>query len=463
MLFRSRENNQLEDYVGEMERRLTDMLNPKDVGTWPSVLSNVGFIWYLTAPASAIVNVVGGMMIGLPTLIGQQVRLNPKMSYARATLNALGQMKTVAGQIMSTGFQLETGTRAKDYMLHFPSLTRSTEMSKIDEAAYKLFVADGLIDITATYDQSGLAAAPTESYTGTRHRIMQALAGLFHNAERFNREIMAMSAFRTAMEKRKGYENRRKAFAESIAEAKDVTNRSMFDYSSMNKPRYFQHPVARVVLQFKQFPQQMTFFLTHNFLNMIKGASPEVRREATARFVGTMGMAGIFSGVTGLWGFSTVAMIVNAVMNGLDDDRDEPFDFELEFVNWSNETFGKGLGMFMARGAGNAVGVDLASRTKLDEMWFRDSRKNQDEVEALQSFLVEQLGPTVGLGINAAQAIKLWNEGHADRAIEMVSPAFVKNPMIAARYGREGANTLAGDPLVEEIRSEEHTSELQSH
>ena len=182
-----------------------------------------------------------------------------------------------------------------------------------------------------------------------------------------------------------------------------------------------------------------------------------------SRFVGTMGMAGIFSGVTGLWGFSTVAMIVNAVMNGLDDDRDEPFDFELEFVNWSNETFGKGLGMFMARGAGNAVGVDLASRTKLDEMWFRDSRKNQDEVEALQSFLVEQLGPTVGLGINAAQAIKLWNEGHADRAIEMVSPAFVKNPMVAARYGREGANTLAGDPLVEEIRSEEHTSELQSH
>ena len=221
----------------------------------------------------------------------------------------------------------------------------------------------------------------------------------------------------------------------------------------MNKPRYFQHPVARVVLQFKQFPQQMTFFLAHNFLNMIKGASPEVRREATARFVGTMGMAGIFSGVTGLWGFSTVAMIVNAVMNGLDDDRDEPFDFELEFVNWSNETFGKGLGMFMARGAGNAVGVDLASRTKLDEMWFRDSRKNQDEVEALQSFLVEQLGPTVGLGINAAQAIKLWNEGHADRAIEMVSPAFVKNPMVAARYGREGANTLAGDPLVEEIGS----------
>ena len=448
-----RENNELSDYVKEMDRRLTLMLNPTDIGTIPSVLSNIGFIWYLTAPASAIVNVLGGMVIGLPTLVGQQVRLNPNMSYIKATLKALGEMKTVAAEIMRTGFAFEKGARLKDNMLHFPSLTRSSTLSAVDKAAYDRFVADGLIDITATYDQSGLAASPTESYTGTRHRVMQALSSLFHNAERFNREIMAMSAFRTAMEKRKDYADKTQAFNEAIAEAKDVTNRSMFDYSSMNKPRYFQHPVARVVLQFKQFPQQMTFFLAHNFLNMIKGASPEVRREATARFVGTMGMAGIFSGATGLWGFSTVASILNAVINGLDDERDEPFDFELEFVNWANETFGKGLGMFISRGIGNAVGVDLASRTKLDEMWFRDGRKNQDEVEALQSFLVEQLGPTVGLGINAAQAVKLWNEGHADRALEMVAPAFIKNPLVAARYAREGANTLAGDPLAEDIGS----------
>ncbi len=448
-----RENNELSDYVKEMDRRLTLMLNPTDIGTIPSVLSNIGFIWYLTAPASAIVNVLGGMIIGLPTLVGQQVRLNPNMSYIKATLKALGEMKTVAAEIMRTGFAFEKGARLKDNMLHFPSLTRSSTLSAVDKAAYDRFVADGLIDITATYDQSGLAASPTESYTGTRHRVMQALSSLFHNAERFNREIMAMSAFRTAMEKRKDYADKTQAFNEAIAEAKDVTNRSMFDYSSMNKPRYFQHPVARVVLQFKQFPQQMTFFLAHNFLNMIKGASPEVRREATARFVGTMGMAGIFSGATGLWGFSTVASILNAVINGLDDERDEPFDFELEFVNWANETFGKGLGMFISRGIGNAVGVDLASRTKLDQMWIPDGRKNQDEVEALQSFLVEQLGPTVGLGINAAQAVKLWNEGHADRAIEMVSPAFIKSPLIAARYAREGANTLAGDPLAEDIGS----------
>jgi hypothetical protein len=447
----SRENTELSDYVTEMDRRLKLMLNPTNVGTLPSLLSNIGFVWYLTAPASAMVNVLGGMIIGLPTLVGMNVRMNPGMSYTQATLNALGHMKQAAGQIISTGFNVERGERLRDNRVLFPTLSRFDGLSKADKQAYNRFVADGLIDITAAYDQSGLAAAPTESYGGVRNRTMEVLTSLFHNAERFNREIMAMSAFRAAMEKRKDYKDQSQAFDEAIAEAKDVTNRSMFDYSSANKPRYFQHPIASVVLQFKQFPQQMTFFLAHNAYNMFKGLNPAERREARARFVGTMGMAGIFSGVTGLWGFSTVASILNAVFNGLGDDDEEPFDFELEFMRWATDTFGQNLGTLLTRGVGNAAGVDLASRTKLDDMWFRDSRKNQDEVEALQSFLVDLLGPTVGLTVNVAQAAKLLNEGHADRALEMISPAFIKNPLVAARYANEGVNTLRGDPLMEEM------------
>jgi hypothetical protein len=450
----SRENNELSDYVTEMDRRLKLMLNPTDVGTIPSLLSNVGFIWYLTAPASAIVNVLGGMIIGLPTLVGQEVKANPKMSYTQATVNALWYMKQAAGQIIATGFSVERGKRLRDNRVDFPSLSRSSELSDIDKAAYDRFVADGVIDITAAYDQSGLASAPTDSYGGVRNRAMELMSSLFHNAERFNREVMAISAFRAAMAQRKDYKDQALAFDESVAVAKDSTQRSMFDYSSANKPRYFQNPVARVVLQFKQFPQQMTFFLTHNAINMWKGMSPEDRREARARFVGTMGMAGIFSGVTGLWGFSTVAMVANALVNGLkDEDDEEVFDFELEFTKWAADTFGQNAGTLLTRGVGNMAGVDLASRTKLDDMWFRDSRKNQDEAEALQSFLVDSLGPTVGLAINAAEAIKLFNSGHADRALEMIAPAFIKNPLVAARYANEGVNTLRGDPLVEDVGS----------
>jgi len=434
-----RENDELNDYIGEAKRRLDLILNPTDVGTIPSMLSNVGFIYYLSSPASAITNVLGGVMIGFPTLVGQLVKLNPKMSYTQAVIKTLFETGKSAAQAI-TG--MSTGATAA------PS-----GLSKVEQAAYNRFVADGLIDITATYDQSGLASTPTEQYSGARYKAMRALTFLFHQAERLNREVMAMSAFRVAHEQAvKDGLAPRAAFAKAVQDAKDATNRSMFDYSSTNKPRYFQHPVARVVLQFKQFPQQMTFFLAHNLINSIKGQTPEVRREARARFVGTMGMAGIMSGVTGLWGFSTVASVVNAVFNAMgDDDEELPFDFELAFANWAAETFGSQVGMAITRGIPNAVtNLDIGNRVKLDDMWFPDSRKNQDQAEALQSFLIETLGPTIGLGVNAARAIDLWNQGHGDRALEAVSPSFVKNVLVAGRMGREGgATTVRGDMLTE--------------
>jgi hypothetical protein len=446
-----RENNELSDYVDELERRMSTILNPEDVGSVVSLLSNVGFIYYLTSVASAATNILGGMVIGLPTLVSHQLRMNPNMSYTAATMASLGQMKNAAMQIMATGFSVDRGPRLRDNYVLFPSLDRSSSMSKMDRAAYNRFVADGVIDITAAYDQSGLASAPTAEYGGMRHRAMQAVSALFHNAERFNREVVAMSAFRTGMEKRAGYKDQQKAFTESIADAKNVTTQSMFDYSSVNKPRYMQSPAARILLQFKQFPQQMTFYLARNLQQSLAGATPEIKREARARFVGTMGMTGIFAGSTGLWGFSSAAAVVNAVINGLGDDDEEPFDFELEYMNWASETFGKNLGMFMTRGAGNAAGVDLHSRVSLDDMWFRDGRKNTDEATALQEFLVSMLGPTAGIAVNAARAVDLYNQGHADRAIEAVSPGFIKQPLVAARYAREGVNTLKGDPLAQDI------------
>jgi hypothetical protein len=71
--------------------------------------------------------------------------------------------------------------------------------------------------------------------------------------------------------------------------------------------------------------------------------------------------------------------------------------------------------------------------------------------EAWQERLISLLGPTAGLTVNVARAVDLYNDGHADRALEAVSPGFIKQPLIAARYAREGVNTLKGDPLVQDV------------
>lgn len=445
------ENDELRDYVGEIDKRLTAMLNPTDTGKYISYFSNIGFIYYLTSIGSAVVNVVGGAMIGVPTLIGQQVRANPKMGYTVATGRVLYNTAKTMAQIMATGFDIEAGGRVIDSRLLSPSLDRSTTMSAVDRAAYNRFVADGLIDITAAYDQSGLASNPTSEYNSIPNRAMQVVAYAFHHAERFNREVMAMSAFRSAMEKRANYPNQQQAFSESIAEAKDLTQRSMFDYSATNKPRWLQNAPAKIIFQFKQWPQQMTWFLARNAWNSFGNLPEADKREARARFVGTMGTAAIMTGVTGLWGFSTVAAIINAVAHFGADDDDPPFDFELEFANWAVNTLGKNMGTMVSRGIGNAAGVDLHSRLSLDGMWLRDGRNNQDAESAVEAFLVGILGPLAGLGVSAGRAVDLYNKGHGDRAIETMLPGFIKQPVIAARYAKEGALTLSGDIMKKDF------------
>jgi hypothetical protein len=445
------ENNELNSYVSEVEKRLGAILNPTDTGKWTSYFSNIGFVYYLTSIGSALVNVMGGAMIGVPTLIGQQVRANPSMSYTKATGRVLYNMSKTMAEIIGTGFGIESGGRVIDSRLLSPSLDRSKSLSALDRAAYNRFVADGIIDITAAYDQSGLASNPTSEYNSIPNRAMQIVAYAFHHAERFNREMMAMSAFRSAMEKRANYPNKQKAFAESVAEAKDLTQRAMFDYSSENKPRFLQNSLSRIIFQFKQFPQQMTWFLSRNAWNMF-GNLPEVeKREARARFVGTMGMAAIFSGTTGLWGFSTVAYVIEACAAFNADDDEPPFDFELEFANWAVNTFGENMGTMVSRGIGNAAGVDLQSRLKLDGMWLREGRNNLDQEAQLEAFLVSLLGPTVGLLPTAARAIDLYNRGNGDRAVEALLPGFIKQPIVAARYASDGARTLQGNIMKQEF------------
>ena len=54
------------DYIEEFQKRVDYITNPPDTGTIPGFLSNLSFIWYMTAPASALVNMMGVPAIGVP-------------------------------------------------------------------------------------------------------------------------------------------------------------------------------------------------------------------------------------------------------------------------------------------------------------------------------------------------------------------------------------------------------------
>ena len=468
------------EYLNELGQRLSYIMNPTDTGTIPSFLSNVSFLWFMTSPASALVNMLGVPAVGMPVL-------SAKFGIGSTTAKVLEYTKKFVG----TGFRDKEGNPA------FPSLNNKADsFNQVQQRAYNQFIADGLIDITLSHDLAGMAEAPSNLYTGKTHTAMKWLSGLFHGAEKFNREIVAMSAFDLAYtQAKKDRYSDEAAYKKAIETAKDLTYKSMFDYSTLNKPRYFQQPLMKVILQFKQFSQQMTYLLARSAYEWIgKKYSPEeltdirnrikydhinnkpgepaltdkeldaataqyindVKTEARDRLAGTLGMTAVFAGASGLPLWWAVSGVMNAMHAAFGED-DEEWDFDNWFKNWCNKTFGGFVGDSISRGVVSQVlGADIASRLSLNDMWYRDSRKSTDEVTAVQNTMINLLGPTAGLAINSAEALKQFNEGHIERSLETASPAFIKNVLKGLRLGTEGrATTIRGNELIGDITTKE--------
>ena len=473
------------DYIGELENRLQYIMNPPDTGKIPSFLSNMSFIWYMTSPASALVNMLGVPSVGIPVVgakFGNTVAAKTMINYAR--------------KFATTGF-------VKDGKPAFPSFANKPGIFNAkQQEAFDKFVADGLIDITLTHDIVGLAETDSNLYTGRMQKVMQVLSATFHGAEKFNREVVAMSAYDLSYAKNIKPESQGglglspdAAQKRAIEEAKDLTYKSMFDYSALNKPRYFQGKYAKVFLQFKQFSQQMTYMLARSAYEgfskkfdandrkdiggqinntriedgqeALDGADlneaidkyiKEFRSEGRNRLMGTLGTTFIFAGATGLPGWAAFSALMEMMhyIFADEDEEDKPFDFDNWFKNWSADTFGGFVGDSISRGvASQATGVDLADRMSLNGMWFRDQRKQPDMESAAQAYLVSLMGPAVGIGINAFNAYDQFSQGHIGRAIETASPALIKNGLKAARFEREGALTLSGDELIPDFSSTE--------
>jgi hypothetical protein len=468
------------DYVNELDERLKLFMNPPEANTLTRSATSLSFLWYMSAPASAIVNMLGVPAIGLPVLAA---RYNWGASSAKIT--------EYVKKFSSTGFRNQLGERA------FPSLSNKPEiLNDLQRRAFDQLVAEGLFDMTLTHDILDKANRSSNTEDNILDKVSDIVGAPFHAAEKFNREVLGMATFDLAYAKAKkdGYSDEA-AFKKAIRDAKELTYRSMFDYSTLNKPRYFQNQYAKVVLQFKQFSQQMTYLLARSAYegiaqpytaeelkdvrlqikvdhNKNKPDLPpltdaeldaavakhvkEVQLEARNRLAGTLGMTFVFAGATGLPLWSMLTMTMNALQAAIGED-DEEWDFDNWFKNWASETFGGFVGDSLSRGLiTQTIGADLSSRMSLNDLWFRDQRKNTDEVSYVQNLIISMLGPSMGLVINSAEAVKQLNDGHIQRAMETASPAVVKNIMKGMRYEVEGrAVNLKGDELIGDISSYE--------
>jgi hypothetical protein len=382
----------------------------------------------MSAPASAITNLSGLFVFGMPVLNGE---FGPRANLALA--KNMNIFKAV-------------GTTDKDGKFTFPTLLSKLTGHRRD--AYMEALRRGKIDTTLTYDTLQLARTPSEKYSGSTVSIMNAVGYLFHHSEKINREVMFMTAYDLAYERAtKAGRDAKTAMEEALNEASRMTDEAMFDYSEFNKPRFFRGNVARVILQFKSFAQQTTFYLVKNFKAMFGKQPPGVRSAAATKFIGTLGMTAMFAGALGL---PLVSVLTWAMSLASEDEKDpEKRNPKLRFRKFLRDEFGEDLGLAIERGPISwATDIDFHSRVKLDQLWFRELKAGKSEPEALKEFMINMMGPSVGLAVNASEALRRINDGDVQRGVEMLLPAGLRGFAAAMRLNEEGVRNLKDDKII---------------
>jgi hypothetical protein len=352
-------------------------------------------------------------------------------------------------------------------------LRRAKGLSALESRAFNA-APEGMFEQSLAHDAATLGESPSTDYSGWWGRIMEIATFPFHKAERFNREITYMAAFDLAYKKNGGN------FNAAVKEASDLTYKTMFDYATEIKPKVMQGDVAKIVLAFKQYPQHYTYLLMNmafestnkvseteynkiltqydkEAADKYRADTDQIRAEARKSFMLMMGMTFLFTGASGLplwWMYEGIANAFNAVFG----DDEEPYDVNNEFKNKMTQVFGGFTGDSISRGViPQITGLSLSARmsANLPDLWFRDVKNNQDEVQYAKDMIISLLGPTVGIGMNVAEAVKRFNDGYIERAAEALAPAAFKNVLSGTRLAKEGALTMKGNTLIETISGPE--------
>jgi len=381
------------DYVQELENRTKNVLGIEDKSVAAQIagsVTNTVFFFVLSAPASALVNILGASAVTMPYI-------GSRYGYAKTNASMLKNLGRYMASIPSrtlkpvaTGHVMQTS---------FPSIVEGGKLSPLLQEAANKFIEDGDINISMTNDIYDLGERPSSTYTGTANVFKKILAGPFHQAERMVREVSLLTTFELAHEKFSKEPKRdlrgvierdangdpimrtpEEAFDDAIEEARDIAGMTLGDYVRQMKGRVFTYPGVNIVMQFKQYAIQSAFILLRNhylafarpfssseikdFREQLEssGMPPdiieqrtreadkyrkELGNEAYRRLAGILGMTFLYGGVVALPYFSLG--LGTLIKMFAPDDDDEFFDWENWFANFMNTEVGGAAGAIFAK------------------------------------------------------------------------------------------------------------------
>ncbi|AMO36602.1 PLxRFG domain-containing protein [Thauera humireducens] len=398
--------------VDEMNKRHEAMMNPKS-NPLSTALTSFGFVYYLgISPAAAMVNLSQTPLVAYPVL-------GAKWGFRKAG----AALMTASKETMEGKNDLRSRLKNED------------EIAAYDEA-----VRTGVIDVTMAHDLAGIAQGEDAKVMWKIRPVMRAASFLFHHAERFNRQATFLAAYRLARDAGSKHDT-------AYAQAVKATYDGHFDYSAGNRPRVMQGNVAKVVLLFKQYAQNMIYTIARNAYQSVNGESPEVRREARKVFASLMTMHAAAAGVLGLPMVGTLLALASA-LGGSDD---EPWDAEVALRNMLADAFGPKASEVIARGFSRLTPWDVSGRVGLDKLLLPDVNESLEGQRWAEAFATAMLGPVIGMGVNAAKGAQKMSDGDYARGLEDMLPIFARNPIKAYRQYSDGEVDRTGVVIKDEV------------
>jgi len=466
----SPDNPDIETFYNETITQYTKFIRNPDLATWSKALKSAGFAATLGVNVSSVlVNATNLPIVVFPYLGG-------KYGYGKA------------GKAMNTARKVLLGTPRKRKMVNFlgeeldtevwdgPSLVNvnwndpnlSPELKRYKVLA-EMLVAQGQANRSTVADNIDMDNPSNNAWTAANN-----ISGfMFHQGERFNRQITAIAAYDLELARIKAG---KKGGRLTQADYTKAANQAMLDIDLTNSgamtetaPTVAQGSVGSVLMMYKRFGISMYALQFKMAKEALKNALPaelkriadakykgdeskltdadrqkaeatanEIKRVAKRQIVGLFATSGLMAGVQGLPLYGLITFVANTVF--LDDEDDDADTIAARF-------FGEGL----YSGAINALtNLDVAPRIGMTNLVYR-TLPNKTDQHMVLDFLEMVGGPVYGVGKRAMDGMAMVGEGEVQRGIEKMLPSFASNPLKAYRYGTEGANTLRGDPITENL------------
>ena len=433
-------------YFEAFDREITDALHPKITGPLSNFATGAAFSYYLTSPASAILQLTSVALQGIPS-IGK----THGYILAHAAMNAATKMYLGSGIGRKEGWwNMERGAelykkKHGDYK-KLVGDAKHADQTDIAEAM-RSFVKEGIVTSgihAEAFSGKGRTTGAHENIMQKAVNLMDLMSQPFAQMESASRQIVATAAYIANMKSGMTHDK-------AVESAIDSVYRDMGDFGSTGRSTLTKSDIARVVWQFQQYGAKLLFSMGKSAIDLATKQG-HTRKEAIKHLAGLMGMHWIFAGVLGLPAAGMIGAVGDMLKDALDDDEWHNYKADLRSYLEAEGIDRAFINILLDGPLSTLTNIKLSERLGAHEILpiIHESQTHDTLTTSTKENLFDMFGGAAGsLAFNISEGVGLFTKGETERAIEKLVPnAIIKNALTATRYATEGKMNLKGEEVI---------------